>query len=115
MSGPQLKVLYFCEGFTDIRLVVGLAGICDLTLVTPAWEFHASGLADRITQSGASLKVDAIEGRRPVFQARSFVYLLNNIRKYDVVLSEGMVRGSLNSTIVGKVMNVPVVTYLNIA
>jgi glycosyltransferase involved in cell wall biosynthesis len=106
--------LYFCEGFTDIRLVVGLANMCDVTMATPAWKFHTSGLADRIAQSGASLRVDAIEGRRPVFQAKSFIYLLRNIRKYDVVLSEGMVRGSLNSTVVGKMMNVPVVTYLNI-
>jgi glycosyltransferase involved in cell wall biosynthesis len=110
-----MKVLYFCEGFTDIRFVVGLSEICDLTMAVPAWEFRVSGLADRILHSGASVAVDAIEGRRPAFQARSFQYLLRNIRKYDVVLSQEMVRGSLNATIAGALMGVPVVTYLGVA
>jgi glycosyltransferase involved in cell wall biosynthesis len=110
-----MKVLYFCEGFTDIRFVVGLSEICDLTMVAPEWEFRTSGLAARIDQSGASLKVDVIRGRRPVFQVKSFIYLLQNIRKFDVVLSQEMVRGSLNATIAGALMGVPVVTYLGIA
>ena len=110
-----MKVLYFCEGFTDIRFVVGLSEICDLTMAVPAWEFQVSGLADRIAESGASLAVDAINGRRPAFQAKSFFYLLRNIRKYDVVLSQEMVRGSLNATIAGALMGVPVVTYLGVA
>lgn len=115
MSRPRLRVLYFCEGFTDIRFVVGLADICELTMVAPAWELQVSGLAERIAHSGASLALDAIEGRRPAFQAKSLLYLLQNIRKYDVVLSEGMVRGSLNSTVVGRLMRVPVITYLSIS
>ena len=110
-----MKVLYFCEGFTDIRFVVGLSEICDLTVAAPAWEFQVSGLADRIAQSGASLSVDAINGRRPAFQAKSFLYLLRNIRKYDVVVSQEMVRGSLNATVAGALMGVPVVTYLGVA
>jgi glycosyltransferase involved in cell wall biosynthesis len=110
-----MKVLYFCEGFTDIRFVVGLSEICDLTMVAPAWEFQTSGLADRIAFSGASLAVDVIEGRRPAFQAKSFVYLLRNMRKHDVVLSQDMVRGSLNSAVAGALMGVPVVTYLGVA
>jgi glycosyltransferase involved in cell wall biosynthesis len=109
-----MKVLYFCEGFTDIRFVVGLSEICDLTMAAPAWEFRVSGLADRIAQSGAKLTVDTIPGRRPVFQVRSFLYLLKNIRKYDVVLSQDMVRGSLNATIAGRLMGVPVVTLLGV-
>src|SRR5438105_3076019 len=111
----RLSVLYFCEGFTDIRFVVGLSEICDLTMAAPAWEFRESGLADRIAHSGARLQVDEIHGRRPAFQIRSFLYLLRNIRKYDVVLSQDMVRGSLNATVAGKVCGVPVVTYLGIA
>jgi glycosyltransferase involved in cell wall biosynthesis len=107
-----MKVLYFCEGFTDIRFVVGLSEICDLTMLTPAWEFRVSGLADRIAQSGVHFPVDEIQGRRPAFQIRSFLYLLRNIRKYDVVLSQEMVRGSVNATIAGRLMGVPVVTYL---
>lgn len=110
-----MKVLYFCEGFTDIRFVVGLSEICDLTMATPSWEFRSSGLIDRIRDSGARLRVDEIHGRRPVFQVRSFLYLLRDIRKHDVVLSQEMVRGSLNATIAGKLMGVPVVTYLGVA
>src|SRR5215213_6898175 len=111
----RMKVLYFCEGFTDIRFVVGLSEICDLTMVAPEWEFRVSGLADRIAASGASLTIDTIGGRRPAFQARSFVYLLRNVRKYDVVLSQEMVRGSLNATIAGALVGVPVVTYLGVS
>ena len=110
-----MKVLYFCEGFTDIRFVTGLSEICDLTMATPAWEFRTSGLAERIAQSGAKLAVHAIEGRRPAFQARSFAYLLRHMRSFDVVLAQEMVRGSLNATIAGKLMGVPVVTYLGVA
>ena len=80
----RLKVLYFCEGFTDIRFVVGLSEICDLEMAAPAWEFRSSGLADRVAHSGITLKVDEIHGRRPAFQLRSFLYLLRNMRKYDV-------------------------------
>jgi glycosyltransferase involved in cell wall biosynthesis len=115
-SGERpLEVLYFCEGFTDIRFVVGLSEICDLTMATPAWEFRSSGLADRIAQSGARITVDEIHGRRPAFQIRSFLYLLKNIRHFDVVLSQEMVRGSLNATIAGRLAGVPVVTYLGVA
>ena len=107
-----MKVLYFCEGFTDIRFVVGLSEICDLTLVTPSRQFRESGLLERIADSGAQLKVDTVEGGRLAFQARSLLYLLQNIRRFDVVLSQEMGRGSLNATIIGKAMRVPVVTYL---
>src|SRR5688572_10931680 len=110
-----MNVLYFCEGFTDIRFVAGLAERCDLTFATPEWEFQVSGLADRILHSGIPLKVDAIRGKRPAFQLRSFAYLLRNIRHYDIVLSQGMSRGSLNSTVAGRLMGVPVVTYESIA
>jgi glycosyltransferase involved in cell wall biosynthesis len=115
MSSRRLKVLYFCEGFTDIRFVVGLAQACDLTLATPAWEFRSSGLSDRIRHSGARVKVDEIHGKRPTFQMNSLWYLLRHIRAFDVVLSQGMSRGSLNSTIVGRLTGVPVVTYESVA
>ncbi len=107
-----MKVLYFCEGFTDIRFVVGLSEICELTLVAPARQCRESGLLERVTESDARLKVDLIEGGRLMFQARSFMYLLEHIRSFDVVLSQEMGRGSLNATIVGRAKGVPVVTYL---
>ncbi len=111
----RLKVLYFCEGFNDIRFVVGLSERCDLTMAIPEWELHSSGLADRIAESGASLTIHQFSGRRPAYQLKSFFYLLRNMRQYDVVLSQGMVRGSLNSAIAGRLLAVPVVTYLGIA
>jgi glycosyltransferase involved in cell wall biosynthesis len=111
----RLKVLYFCEGFNDIRFVIGLSERCDLTMAIPEWEYRSSGLADRIKASGAKLAVHEFSGRRPAFQLKSFVYLLRHMRQYDVVLSQGMVRGSLNSAIAGKLLGVPVVTYLGIA
>lgn len=111
----RLRVLYCCEGFNDIRFVVGLSQLCDLTMVIPEWELRSSGLAERITHSGAKLSIDEIGGRRLAFQMKSFLYLVQNIRKYDVVLSQGMVRGSLNSTVAGKLTGVPVVTYLGIS
>src|SRR6185436_7798907 len=92
--------------------VVGLSEICDLTLATPARQFRESGLSERIAESGARLSVDTIDGGRLAFQARSLLYLLGHIRGFDVVLSQEMGRGSLNATIVGKLMGVPVVTYL---
>ena len=110
-----LKVLYFCEGFTDIRFVAGLADACDLTMATPAWEFRSSGLADRIQRSGARLRVDEIQGKRPAFQVNSLIYLLRHIHQFDVVVSQGMGRASLNSTIVGRLKRVPVVTYESVA
>ena len=115
LPNTRLKVLYFCEGFTDIRFVVGLSEICDLEMATPAWEFRSSGLADRIAHSGITLKVDEIHGYRPAFQLRSFLYLLRNMRKYDVVLSQEMVRGSMNAAVAGRLTGVPVVTYLGVA
>jgi len=115
MTGQRLKVLYFCDGFTDIRFVAGLAERCDLTLATPAWEFRSSGLDKRIAEAGITVNVDEIHGRRPAFQWNSLRYLVRNARRFDVVLSQGMGRGSLNSTIVGRVTGVPVVTYESVA
>ena len=37
------RIVFFVEGFTDIRFVVGLSEICDLTLTVPA---STSDLAD---------------------------------------------------------------------
>jgi hypothetical protein len=46
---------------------------------------------------------------------KSFLYLLRNISKCDVVLAQEMVRDSLNATIAGTLRHVPVVTYLGVA
>jgi len=107
-----MKVLYFCEGYTDIRFVVGLSEICDLTMAIPEQHLHESGLAGRLAERSARVHVDAIKGGRLAFQWRSVLYLLNRLRSFDVVLSQEMGRGSLNATALGKAMGIPVVLYL---
>lgn len=111
----RLKVLYFCEGFTDIRFVVGLSEICELTMAVPARSYRSSGLSERVQESGAAVRIDEIPGGRFAFQARSFLYLWREIRQFDVVLSQEVLRGSLNATLIGAIRGVPVVMYLGIA
>lgn len=114
MSG-QLRVLFFVEGFTDIRFVVGLSEVCDLTLAVAARPFAEGGLKERVARSGARVKVEEIAGGRLEFQARSLGYLWRRARDFDVIVSQEVLRGSLNATTVGRLRGVPVVTYMGIA
>ena len=111
----KLKVLFFVEGFTDIRFLTGLSGICDLTLAVSGPAFHRDGLAARLTQSGVPIAVDEIPGGRLAFQARSLGYLWRRARDFDVIISQEVLRGSLNATVVGALRGVPVVTYMGIS
>lgn len=111
----MMKVLYFCEGFTDIRFVVGLSEICELTIALPERAYRSSGLRERVQESGAVVSVHEIPGGRLAFQGRSFLYLWSAIRQFDVVLSQEVLRGSLNATLIGAIRRVPVVMYLGIA
>ncbi len=104
------RVLFFVEGYTDIRFVVGLSEVCDLTMAVPARAYEESGLKERVAASGARLQVREIAGGRASFQLRSFAFLWNAIRDFDVVFSQEMLRGSLNATLVGALRGVPVVT-----
>ena len=54
----RVRVLFLVEGFTDIRFVVGLSQICELTMIVPARAYRESGLAERVAESGATLRVD---------------------------------------------------------
>jgi glycosyltransferase involved in cell wall biosynthesis len=110
-----MRVLFFVEGFTDIRFVVGLSEVCDLTLVVPAGAFRESGLAERLRESGARVEVHAIEGGRLAFQWRSLVWLVRHLRVFDVVLAQEMLRGGVNATLAGALRGVPVVTYMGIS
>jgi glycosyltransferase involved in cell wall biosynthesis len=114
-SARRLRVLFFVEGFTDIRFVTGLSEICDLTMAVPERQYGESGLRARIAEIGATLTVHEIPGGRLAFQARSLGYLWGTIKRFDVVLSQEVLRGSLNATVVGKIRRVPVVTYMGIA
>jgi glycosyltransferase involved in cell wall biosynthesis len=110
-----MRVLFFVEGFTDIRFVVGLSEICDLTLAVPERAFRESGLDERLRESGARVEVHAIPGGRVAFQWRSFAWLLRNAASFDVVLAQEMLRGGVNATVVGALRGVPVVTYMGIS
>ncbi|HEV8396903.1 MAG TPA: glycosyltransferase [Vicinamibacterales bacterium] len=111
----RMRVLFFVEGFTDIRFVVGLSEVCDLTLVVPARAFRDSGLDERLRESGARVEVHTIEGGRLAFQWRSLVWLLRHGPAFDVVLAQEMLRGGVNATVAGALRGVPVVTYMGIS
>ncbi|HEX9728937.1 MAG TPA: glycosyltransferase [Gemmatimonadales bacterium] len=111
----RLKILFFVEGFTDIRFVIGLSEICDLTMMVPARQYAESGLDRRVEASGALLSVTRIPGGRLAFQARSLVRLIREAGRFDVVLSQEVLRGSFNANIAGLLRRVPVVTYMGIA
>jgi glycosyltransferase involved in cell wall biosynthesis len=111
----SLRILFFVEGFTDIRFVVGLSKICDLTLAVAAKPYLESCLKARVAQSKATLTVDEIPGGRIGFQAQSLRYLWRRAKDFDAILSQEVLRGSLNATLVGYLKGVPVVTYMGIA
>lgn len=111
----RLRVLFFVEGFTDIRFVTGLSEVCDLTMAVAAGPYERGGLKERVALSGARLKVDEIPGGRVGFQARSLQYLWRRASDFDVILSQEVLRGSLNANIIGALRRVPVVTYMGIA
>jgi glycosyltransferase involved in cell wall biosynthesis len=113
MTNTPLRVLFFVEGFTDIRFVVGLSEICDLTMVVPARAYRESSLRARVAASGARVRVHEIDGGRLTFQARSFAHLWRMAKHVDVILSQEMLRGSLNAAIVGALRGVPVVATMS--
>ena len=114
MSRP-LRVLFFVEGFTDIRFVVGLSEICDLTLAVAARPYREGGLAARVAESGIRIAVDEIPGGRLAFQAASFGYLMRRARDFDVILAQEVLRGALSATVAGALRRVPVVTFTALA
>ena len=109
------RLLFFVEGFTDIRFLVGLSEICELTACVPARQYNESGLKDRVAASGIRIAVHEIAGGRPAFQLRSLQWLWRRAREFDVILSQEVLRGSLNATLVGAMRQVPVVTTMAVA
>ena len=110
-----MRVLFFVEGFTDIRFVVGLSEICDLTLAVPARAFRESGLDERLRESRARVEVRTIDGGRLAFQWKSLAWLWREAAAFDVVLAQEMLRGGVNATVAGALRGVPVVTYMGIS
>ncbi|RPJ60523.1 MAG: glycosyltransferase [Acidobacteria bacterium] len=102
------RLLYLVEGNTDIRFVVGLAEISELTMIVPERAYRESGLDGRVADSGVKVDVVTIPGGRLGFQLRSLAALWSSVRRFDVVLSQEMLRGSLNANIAGRLRHVPV-------
>ncbi len=117
MTQPKrrLKVLFFVEGFTDIRFVLGLSRICDLTMAVPARAYESSGLKQRVAESGAVVCVHEIPGNRLRFQASSLFFLAAHAGRFDVILAQEVLRGALNANLAGWLRGVPVVTYMAIS
>lgn len=111
MSG-RVRLLFVVEGNTDIRFVSGLSEICDLAMVVPSREFTQSGLKQRIADAGLQVKVDELPGGRLEYQLRSLRYLWDNARRYDVILSQELLRGTLSCTLAGRLRGVPVVAFM---
>ena len=109
IASRTTRVLFLVEGHTDIRFVVGLAGICDLTLVVSEAPFRASGLDNRIREAGLVIPVHELPGGRLSFQWRSFTWLWRNAREFDVVLSQELLRGTLSANLACVPRGVPVV------
>jgi glycosyltransferase involved in cell wall biosynthesis len=108
----RLRVLFLVEGFTDIRFVIGLSEICDLTMVVPERQYLESGLKGRIESAGCRIDVITVPGGRPAFQFRSILRLWSLAPRFDVILAQEVLRGALNANIVGTIRRVPVVTYM---
>ncbi|HEY6360877.1 MAG TPA: glycosyltransferase [Vicinamibacterales bacterium] len=110
-----VRVLFVVEGFTDIRFVVGLSQICELTMMVPARAYRESRLAYRVAESGAKLRVIAIGGGRLRFQIESMCELWRQVGGCDLILSQEVLRGSLNANIIGQLRRKPVVTYMGVS
>jgi glycosyltransferase involved in cell wall biosynthesis len=108
----SLRVLFLVEGFTDIRVVVGLSQICDLTMAVPIRAYESSGLKQRVAESRAAVAVHEIPGGRLEFQARSLAYLLRAARGFDVILAQEVTRGALNANLAGRLLGIPVLCTL---
>ncbi len=109
---PKLRVMFLVEGFTDIRFVKGLSGVCDLTMIVPEREYRASGLEERVAELHLPLTVCRVKGGRCAFQVRAFLSLWRSAHAFDLILAQEALRGALDANLVGLLRRIPVVTYL---
>ena len=107
----RLRVLFFVEGFTDIRFVAGLSEVTDLTLAVAARPYAEGGLKARVAESGIRVAVHEIPGGRLAFQLASLRRLLALAGGFDVILAQEMLRGALSANLAGRLRGVPVVTF----
>ena len=114
VSTTGLRVLFCVEGCTDIRFVLGLSRISELTMLVPQAAFRDSGLAERLRAASAEVHVIEVPGGRLAFQLRSALHLWTLAEQFDVILSQELLRVSLNATVIGWLRDVPVVTTMAI-
>lgn len=115
MTPPQLRVLFLVEGFTDVRFILGLSELCDLTLAVPEATYRPSGLRDRVAASGARLTAIELPGGRVRFVWHAFKYCLANAKQFDVILAQEVGRGALAANLAGRIRGVQVLNYTGIA
>ena len=84
-------------------------------MMVPSRPFRESGLAERVAESGATLRVIEIPGGRLRFQIQSMRELWRQVGGCDLILSQEVLRGSLNANIIGLLRRTPVVTYMGIS
>ena len=68
-----------------------------------------------MADSGATLRVIEIPGGRLRFQIRSLRELWRQVGGCDLILSQELLRGSLNANLVGRLRRTPVITYMAIS
>lgn len=106
------KVLLFLEGNTDIRYIIGLAECSNLEIAIPKSIYEkVGGLKARIEELNLKIKVHPIDAGRVFFQLKSLIFLCKNIRRFDVILSQENLRGTLNANIAGLIFNKPVYSF----
>jgi len=109
VNTKKFRVLFFVEGFTDVRFVRLLAQAFDLTLVVPERQFCESGLDLRIAKAQIPVQISKIRGGRLRYQLASLLYLLRNLKNFDCVLAQELLRGALNVSIATRIWRKPMI------
>jgi glycosyltransferase involved in cell wall biosynthesis len=109
---PPMRLLFVVEGYTDIRFVAILSEISTLTLLTPSKHYRSSGLKERLEALGLPVEVHEVSSSRLSYQIACTSYLWQHARRFDLILGQEMLRGSLSASLVGKLRRVPVLTYM---
>jgi glycosyltransferase involved in cell wall biosynthesis len=114
-ASSPLRLLFFVEGFTDIRFIALLSELADVTVCAPEREYRSSGLDRRVAELALPIKLALISGGRALFQWRSLRWLWANASRFDVIIAQEVQRGALNANLAGRRYRVPVIIYMGIA
>jgi glycosyltransferase involved in cell wall biosynthesis len=106
------RILFVVEGFTDIRFVTALSQVCALSMVVPRAQYRESRLNERVAESGAALSVIELEGGRLAYQWACTRYLWKAASRFDGILTQELLRGSLSASVIGALRRVPTAAYM---